>query len=304
MNINQLKYFVSVFEQQSFSMAAHSRNVTVQAVSKAIGDLEREFSDALFSRSNQGAIPTTLGQDFYLRAKPVLDQFEALEAFAHGEPTSSLKANAPYKAALASPNFANSEALCMAFSKFISQNVGLNIELSVTNPASAQADLEQHKFEAFVTIGAYSNPKTNCVTLGTLPTGIIVAKSHPLANKQVVTLEELNQYPAGYSPICDSFNESILVSYKKAGLINKIETVDELAENDFEFMGKRQGYFFSALFPIGNQNQGNFALIPINPEQALETPICSISLKEGASAVWGAVEEFLIKAIGQALRRH
>ncbi len=303
MNINQLKYFVSVFEKQSFSMAAQSRSVTVQAVSKAIGDLEREFGDTLFTRSNHGAVPTQLGHDFYLRSKPVLESFEQLEAYVHGEKGSEEIGLAPYKAALASPNFANSDALCLAFSQFISQNVGLNIELSVVNPQTAQQSLEAHEFEAFVTIGSYSNPKTNCLTLGTLPTGIIVAKNHPLAQKQFVTLAELSEYPAGFSPICDSFNESILVSYQKAGLITNIETVESLAENDYEFMGKRQGYFFSALFPMGNNNEANFALIPINPNEALETPICSISLKNGTSTVWRAVEEFLKKAIGQAMRQ-
>lgn len=84
MNINQLKYFVSVYESHSFSKAAKKRDVTVQAVSKSISDLEQEFPDSLFVRTNQGTVPTSLGKEFYRRAIPVLKAFGQLEAFAHG----------------------------------------------------------------------------------------------------------------------------------------------------------------------------------------------------------------------------
>lgn len=84
MNINQLKYFVSVYESHSFSKAAQKRDVTVQAVSKSISDLEQEFPDSLFVRTNQGTVPTSLGKEFYRRAIPVLKAFGQLEAFAHG----------------------------------------------------------------------------------------------------------------------------------------------------------------------------------------------------------------------------
>lgn len=43
MNINQVKYFVTVYEQGSISTAARGHNVSAQAVSKAISDLEREY---------------------------------------------------------------------------------------------------------------------------------------------------------------------------------------------------------------------------------------------------------------------
>lgn len=39
-NIKQVGYFVAVFETKSFTAAAQQRNVTVQAISKSISELE------------------------------------------------------------------------------------------------------------------------------------------------------------------------------------------------------------------------------------------------------------------------
>ena len=58
MNINQIKYFVSVFDHGSLSAAAKEQCVTVQAVSKALADLERELQSDLFVRQSRGVSPT------------------------------------------------------------------------------------------------------------------------------------------------------------------------------------------------------------------------------------------------------
>ena len=57
MNINQVKYFVAAYEQGSISTAARTQNVTAKAVSKAIGDLEKECGEKLFNRTNHGMNP-------------------------------------------------------------------------------------------------------------------------------------------------------------------------------------------------------------------------------------------------------
>lgn len=301
MNINQIKYFVSVFEQHSFSLAAQEQCVTVQAVSKAIGDLERDFDDKLFARSNHGADPTPLGMDFYLRARPVLDAFEGLEAFARGEEPPKTQPIS-FNVALVSPSFSNNEALRQAFSAFITKNTNFEVELSIVSPATAQHDLEAGEYDALITIGKYENPKTNCVVVGTLPTGIIVAKTHPLAHNKMVTIQEIGRYPAGMSPICDTFNESILQTYRKRGLLGEVRTVETLAEQDMTFMVDEQGFFFSALFPTPKQDTTDFTMIPVNPAEQIDIPICSVSLKEGSSPQFRFIEDFLIKTISSSLR--
>ena len=55
MNIKQIRYFVDVFESGSFSIAAKTCGVTVQAVSKAIHELETDSAST--SSSEPTAVP-------------------------------------------------------------------------------------------------------------------------------------------------------------------------------------------------------------------------------------------------------
>ncbi len=66
-NIKQVGYFVAVFETKSFTAAAHQRNVTVQAISKSISELEQFFNVQFFERGSSGVRPTQAGRSFYAR---------------------------------------------------------------------------------------------------------------------------------------------------------------------------------------------------------------------------------------------
>ena len=84
MNINQVKYFVTVYEQGSISTAARGHNVSAQAVSKAISDLEREYGQKLFDRANSGVSPTVQGRAFYQKAKVAARAYTDLETMSFG----------------------------------------------------------------------------------------------------------------------------------------------------------------------------------------------------------------------------
>ena len=78
LNIKQVRYFVAVFQSGSLSAAAKEQYVTVQAVSKAIADLERELKNELFVRESRGVHPTLFGKAFYVKAEPVLRSFDEI----------------------------------------------------------------------------------------------------------------------------------------------------------------------------------------------------------------------------------
>ena len=84
MNLNQVKYFVTVYEQGSISTAARGHNVSAQAVSKAISDLEREYGQKLFDRTNSGVSPTVQGRAFYQKAKVAARAYTDLETMSFG----------------------------------------------------------------------------------------------------------------------------------------------------------------------------------------------------------------------------
>mgnify|MGYP000483230873 FL=1 len=78
MDLKTLKYFVSVYEQRSFSGAAQQSYVAQPSISAAISQLERELNCSLFIRHARGVKPTNQGKTLYHHAINLLGQAKAI----------------------------------------------------------------------------------------------------------------------------------------------------------------------------------------------------------------------------------
>ncbi|QOY61180.1 helix-turn-helix domain-containing protein [Thermophilibacter immobilis] len=81
MNVKQLRYVLATLSQGSFSAAATREGVSVQAVSKAVSELEREIGGALFERASSGVHATALGEALAARARAVVRGYDDLARF-------------------------------------------------------------------------------------------------------------------------------------------------------------------------------------------------------------------------------
>ena len=76
MNINQLKYFVSVGEFRSFSKAAEQNFISQTAITQQIKALEDTLETKLIERSKRPIELTQAGRVFMLEAKAILERME------------------------------------------------------------------------------------------------------------------------------------------------------------------------------------------------------------------------------------
>jgi DNA-binding transcriptional LysR family regulator len=83
-----METFVRVVESGSFSVAARYLRIGQPAVSKTIAQLEERLGVKLLTRSTRGLTPTEAGQNFYDRAKRVIEDANEAEAAARGSGTS------------------------------------------------------------------------------------------------------------------------------------------------------------------------------------------------------------------------
>jgi len=79
MNLRQMKYFVAVFEEGSFSQAARRENATQSGLSMQVRNLERRLGVRLFERGAHGVAPTQAGQRYYQRCVPILNEVHTAE---------------------------------------------------------------------------------------------------------------------------------------------------------------------------------------------------------------------------------
>ncbi|MEP2780865.1 MAG: LysR family transcriptional regulator [Pseudoruegeria sp.] len=81
LKIQQLKFFVAVYEEGSFSAGAIRVNATQSGLSMHVRQLEQRYGVTLLNRSSTGAEPTEAGRTFYKMA------LETLNAAARAEET-------------------------------------------------------------------------------------------------------------------------------------------------------------------------------------------------------------------------
>ncbi|WP_303866449.1 LysR family transcriptional regulator [Senegalimassilia anaerobia] len=296
MNINQVKYFVTVYEQGSISTAARGHNVSAQAVSKAISDLEREYGQKLFDRTNSGVNPTVQGRAFYQKAKVAARAYTDLETMSFGGGLPEPESLAPFRMALCSPAFDGDDELRRAWSMFFQRNTGMPITFDLASREQMARGIDPDEYDALVTIGTYERQGCTCTPMGSLPTGITVARTHPLASKEFVTFADLGKYPAGESGVYDSFNSSILVTCKQLHLVSNVNQITTAADA-LAHITIKQGYYFSVVLNRLRKAKLATALIPIDPAEDPRIPICIVTRDDRETARHRIVRNFALHAM-------
>lgn len=81
MEIWQLKYFIQVYNENSFSKAAENLHISQQGLSKIIKNMEEELGVVLFERSSKGVSPTLLGRLLYEKSRGAIREFDLMMDF-------------------------------------------------------------------------------------------------------------------------------------------------------------------------------------------------------------------------------
>ena len=72
MELQQLRYFVSIYNNKNLTKAAEECFLSVQGISASMHRLETELGEKLFARTQKGIIPTEHAEYLYPRAKRML----------------------------------------------------------------------------------------------------------------------------------------------------------------------------------------------------------------------------------------
>ena len=92
------RMFVAVLDGGSFASAAQRLGTSSGQASKLVSRLEAELGVQLIKRTTRALAPTEVGLAYYERIKPLLDEFDALDASvrnASGAPAGRLRLTAP-----------------------------------------------------------------------------------------------------------------------------------------------------------------------------------------------------------------
>ena len=208
MNINQVKYLISVVECGSFSSAAGEQFITAQGMSKAIADLENEVGAQLLVRKNRGVVPTDFGFEFYERAKLVMSCYEDLESFARGYKHRAEGVQV-FNVYICIPAFGSKEKVSVNVTKFIRASLGIEAEVSFGSKVECLAALDNGDADAVIVIGEANVPGYECIPVGKIPCGVQISKRSPLSQQPYIRLADLADAKVALWPHYDFFNDTI-----------------------------------------------------------------------------------------------
>ena len=205
MTILQLKYVIAVASSTSMREAANRLIITQPALSLAINDLEEELGIVLFNRTNRGISLTNEGEEFLIYAKQAVSQFELIE----DKYEKNSDGRRQFSVSLQHYVFAI-HAFVNTIKKFDSEEY--NYSIHETRTDEVLNDVKTLKSEIGIISYSSSNEKIirkllkeyqlKFVPIMTKNTYVYVWKKHPLADREELSLADLEGYP------CVSFDQS------------------------------------------------------------------------------------------------
>ena len=198
MTLQQLKYVTTIANIGSISEAAKRLFVSQPSLTKAIKELEKEMGITIFDRTNKGITVSKEGERFLGYARQVLEQAALLEE--------QYKSQSGGKKQFS----VSTQHYSFAVNAFVELLKGAEIDqydvsLRETQTYEIIDDVAHMKSEiGLLYYNDFNRPvlekliHTNLLTFTELFSAhphIFIGKTHPLAHKEVVSMDELEEYP-------------------------------------------------------------------------------------------------------------
>lgn len=198
MTLQQLKYVVTVAEKGTISDAAKELFISQPSLTNAIKELENELQFSIFNRTNKGIVVSNKGDEFLAYARQVLEQANLLE-----EKFFNIKKQSPrFSVSTQHYSFAVN-----AFVDVIREFEGRQYDFTLRETQTNEIITDVSSLKSEVGI-LYTSSKNEEVIMKLIKQNglefeelfvakphVFISSKHPLAEKKVITLEELEDYP-------------------------------------------------------------------------------------------------------------
>ena len=226
MTLQQLRYVIQAADSRSMNEAAKALYISQPSLSEAIKELEKEIGIELFKRSSHGTVLTPEGEEFLGYARQVTDQYQLLE----NRYIYRTKGKKKFSVSMQHYSFA-----VKAFVELVKQFGMDEYEFAVRETKTYEVIEDVKEFRSEIGIIYINDFNQKVLTKmikesdlefhPILDCGVYVYlwKGHPLANKEEISIEELEEYPClafeqgNYNSFY--FAEEVLSTYEYKRLI-------------------------------------------------------------------------------------
>ncbi|ABX41607.1 LysR family transcriptional regulator [Lachnoclostridium phytofermentans] len=197
MTLQQLRYVITIADCGSMNEAAKQLFISQPSLSGTIKELELEIGFDIFLRSNRGIVITPEGEEFLTYAKQVSEQYRLLE-----DKYIEKKSKKKFSVSMQHYSFAVKafvevvKKVGMEQYEFAVHETKTNEVIeNVKNFKSELGVLYLNDFNEQVMTKVLRENSLEFVELFQCDTYVYLWSEHPLANKEVISMKELEEYP-------------------------------------------------------------------------------------------------------------
>lgn len=294
MNITQLQYFVATVRARSYSEAAHELFISPQAISKAIGDLERELGVSLLARGRKEVVLTSFGELFFEKANELVFDFADLSTLAQSHQEGSADSGVLNIAVASSPyqgELINHEA----FEAFRNTYPDISLTLVLKSSGSCLSAFLAEIVDAAIILGRTKNPEQPCIRLYSLAPSVILSKNHPLAHKEAVSFEDLRDMKVARPDDLHFSHQEIERQFKKRRCNFSYVDIPPFVEEYQRFFDEEHGVMFTTGDQRLQELYSNIVIRPLNEHDLFLIPVCLVRPETRKNEALTSFETYLTK---------
>jgi DNA-binding transcriptional LysR family regulator len=187
MELRQLRYFVAIAEEQSFTRAAERLWITQPGLSAQIRKLEAELGVRLLERHTRGVDLTRAGEVFRERARTALTAAEIAGATGR-----DLEAGVVGTVRLGIATGARCRLGAALLQRFACSRPGVELTVLESYGGTLWRDLRDGRLDALIAPCGFASSDLTSLRLGAEPWTVLVGSGHRLAGVGALNAEELN----------------------------------------------------------------------------------------------------------------
>lgn len=198
MTLQQLKYIVTVSEKGKISEAAKSLYISQPSMTSAIKDIEAELGFKIFNRSNKGIAVTEQGSKFLSYARQVVEQMSLIESnFLHKKASKQHFQVSTQHYSFVVDAFVSflKEADYSEYDVTLRECRTYEIIDDVKNARSQIGILYMSNFNRKIIQKFLYDNHLEFISLFEASPHIFINRDHPLASKDIVSIEDLEEFP-------------------------------------------------------------------------------------------------------------
>ncbi len=198
MTLTQLRYAITVSHAGSMNEAARTLFISQPSLSAAIRELEEETGIILFRRTNRGILVTPEGEEFIGYARQVVEQYELLEA----KYVNNDNVKKKFSVSMQHYTFAVNAFVELVkqfgmdeYEFAVHETMTHDVIEDVKNYRSEIGVLYLNDFNRKVLTKLFHEYGLEFHEILKCHIYVYMWKGHPLAEREVITLEDLEEYP-------------------------------------------------------------------------------------------------------------